>query len=176
MDHLNTLIATYCTPKDLSPGDYYVREGQYAKTIGFVEHGLLHAYQVNHKGEEITTNFFLPKAFCGSYFSFYRKAPALDYIKALRPTRIHTIGYDTLHELFHSDLHINQMGRLWLEQVCIDKDIRLSKMLKLDAKARYLWFLEAFPKVIEKAPLKLIASYLGMKPESLSRIRREIIS
>ena len=141
-----------------------------------MESGLLHAYQIDSKGNAITTNFFQRGAFCGSYYSFYRQSPALDSIKAITETRIYTIGFERLQKLFQDDMVINQIGRLAIEQVCIAKDIRLSKMLKLDAKARYLWFLEEYPMVIEQSPLKFIASYLGMKPESLSRIRKELIS
>lgn len=162
--------------RKLHIGEYFIKEGQYSKQIGYVDSGLLHSYQINSKGDSITTNFFQEGSFCGSYYSFYRQSPALDSIKAIIDTRIYTIGYDHLKELFENDLIINQIGRLAIEQVCIEKDIRLSKMLKLDAKERYLWFITEYPLVIEKSPLKLIASYLGMKPESLSRIRKELIS
>ncbi len=162
--------------KELHIGEYFVKEGQYSKMIGYVESGLLHSYQIDSKGDTVTTNFFQPGSFCGSYFSFYRQAPALDSIKSITETRIYTIRYDKLQALFREDLVFNQLGRLAIEQVCIAKDIRLSKMLKLDAKERYLWFIQEYPLVIEKSPLKFIASYLGMKPESLSRIRKELIS
>lgn len=162
--------------QELSAGDYFVKEGQYSRHIGYVESGLLRSYQVDSAGNDITTNFFLQGAFCGSFFSFYRKAPALDFVVSITDARIYTIGYDRLQSLFHEDLVFNQLGRLAIEEVCIEKDIRLSKMLKLNAKDRYLWFLEEYPTVVEKSPLKYIASYLGMKPESLSRVRKETIT
>lgn len=162
--------------KELSIGEYFIKEGEYSKLIGYVESGLLHSYQIDTKGDLITTNFFQEGSFCGSYYSFYRQSPALDTIKTITNVRIYTIGYAQLQELFRDDLAINQLGRQAIEQVCIAKDIRLSKMLKLDAKERYLWFIREYPLVIEKSPLKFIASYLGMKPESLSRIRKELIS
>ncbi len=170
------IISRHFNSKELKAGDYFVKEGQYSKLIAYVEQGLLHSYQIDAKGEAITTNFFQAGLFCGSYFSFYRQAPALDSIKAITDTRIHTIGFDSLQKLYRGDLALNQLGRMAIEQVCIAKDIRLSQMLKLDARGRYLWFIKEYPSVIEKAPLKFIASYLGMKPESLSRIRKELIS
>jgi CRP-like cAMP-binding protein len=162
--------------KELSAGEFFVKEGQYSKFIGYVESGLLRSYQIDSSGEDITTNFFLQNSFCGSFFSFYRKAPSLDFVTSITDSRIHTIGYDKLQSLFREDFVFNQLGRLAIEEVCIEKDIRLSKMLKLNATERYLWFIDEYPSVVEKSPLKYIASYLGMKPESLSRIRKELIS
>lgn len=160
----------------LQTGDYFVKEGQYPKQIGFVESGLLYAYQIDSKGEMVTTNFFQANSFCGSYYGFYKQAPSLESIKTITETKIYTISYNNLQTLLSEDLTFNQIGRLAIEQVCISKDIRISKMLKLDAKERYLWFITEYPLVFELSPQKLIASYLGMKPESLSRIRRELIS
>lgn len=173
---LSNLLDKHFDTRDLHKGEYFIREGEYSNTIGYVESGLLHSYQIDESGESITTTFFQSGAFCGSYYSFYRKAPALDSIKAITSTRLHTIGFSSLKVLLDESLIINQISRQALEQVCIEKDIRLSKMLKLNAKERYMWFMREYPTLIEKAPLKYIASYLGMKPESLSRIRKELIS
>jgi len=170
------IIEKHFKLKELSAGEYFVKEGQHSKVIGYVESGLLRSYQIDSSGNDITTNFFLQDSFCGSFYSFYRKAPALDFVISITDSRIHTIGYDKLQSLFQEDLVLNQLGRLAIEEVCIEKDIRLSKMLKLNAKDRYLWFINEYPSVVEKSPLKYIASYLGMKPESLSRIRKELIT
>jgi len=170
------LIERYFQTTQLNAKEYFVKEGQYSKQIGYVESGLLRSYQINHSGDDITTNFFTPDSFCGSFYSFYRQAPALDFVVAVTDVKIHTIGYEKLQSLFKNDLTLNQLGRLAIEKVCIEKDIRLSKMLKLDAKERYLWFIKGYPTVIEQSPLKYIASYLGMKAESLSRIRKEMVS
>jgi len=170
------ILEKYFKIRELKKEDYFVRAGEYSKVIGYVESGLLHSYQIDSKGDFITTNFFLPDSYCGSFYSFYRNAPALDFIKAITDVRMHTIEYDTLQALFSEDLVFNQLGRLAIEKVCIEKDIRLSKMLKLDAKDRYLWLMQEFPSIVQNSPLKYIASFLGMKPESLSRIRKELIS
>ena len=160
----------------MKAGEFFTKENQYAKKIGYVESGLLRAYQIDHLGQEITTNFFTENSFCGSFYSFYRQAPALDYVVSITDCKLQLIGYEKLQTLFHDNLILNQLGRLAIEKVCIEKDIRLSKMLKLNAKERYLWFIETYPGVVKKSPLKYIASYLGMKAESLSRIRKELIS
>lgn len=171
-----SILDQYFERRELSPAESFVKEGQYSKHIGYIKSGLLRSFQINHKGEEITTNFFTVDSFCGSFFSFYRQAPALDNVLAITKCEIYTIRYDKLHSLFNESLIFNQVGRFAIEKVCIEKDIRLSKMLKLDAQGKYEWFIQAYPSVIEQSPLKFIASFLGMKPESLSRIRKNLIS
>jgi len=162
--------------QQIPPGTHLVKEGQCTKHIGYVKSGLLRSYQLNQKGEEITTDFFNKDSFFGSFFSFYRKAPALNNLVTITECKIYLIGYDKLQSLFAESLLFNQIGRMAIEKVCIEKDIRLSKMLKLDAQGKYEWFLEAYPSVIEQSPLKFIVSFLGMKPESLSRIRKNFVS
>ncbi len=176
MEELPEIVKKYFNRIELQIGDYFVREGQYSKFIGYVESGLLRSYQIDSKDEMVTTNFYQPHSFCGSFFSFYRQQPSLENIKAITHVRIYVIGFDTLQALFENDLTVNKLARMAIEEVCIAKDIRLSKMLKLQAKERYLWLMKEYPLIIEMAPLKYIASYLGMKPESLSRIRKELIS
>lgn len=176
MTDYDHILELHFKPRELAQGEFYVREGQYSKTIAYVESGLLHSYQIDRKGDMVTTNFYQPSSFCGSYYSFYRQAPSLESIKAITDARIHTIGYDKLQELFEKELLINRISRIATEQVCIEKDIRISKLLKLDATQRYLWFMKTYPFIIEKSPLKHIASYLGMTQETLSRIRKDISS
>ena len=120
------LLAKHFEITSLNAGEYFVKEGQYSKVIGYVESGLLRSYQIDSSGDDITTNFFQEDSFCGSFYSFYRKAPALDYVVSITDASIHTIGYDKLQSLFREDLVLNQLGRLAIEKVCIEKDIRLS--------------------------------------------------
>lgn len=170
------ILTEYSEEIQLKQGDFFVEEGKRSTKIGYVSSGLLHSYQIDQKGNQVTTNFFSSGNYCGSFYAFYCQKPALDSIEAINDVRMHIISFDRLHELFESSLELNQIGRKSIEEVCIQKDLRLSQMLKMSATERYLSFVKSHPEVIKYSPLKYIASYLGMKPESLSRIRREIIS
>ena len=142
--------------------------------MGLVASGLLRSFQIDKDGNDVTTNFFQEKAFCASYYSFYEREPSFENIVSLTPVVMYTISYDKLSKLFQDSFDVNLFGRLTIQNVCIEKDLRISRMLQLDAKDRYIWFMKRYPQIIQNSPLMYIASYLNMNPGSLSRIRKEL--
>ncbi len=162
--------------REILKGEYFVHEGQSSNQIAFVQSGYLRTYQIDYQGNDVTINFHTPGAFCGSYYGFYTKMPALDNMIAITDCILQTISYESLMALYEDSLAANKMGRKIIEQVCITKDFRIAKMLQTNGEDRYRWFLETYPEIIRVAQMQHIASFLGMKPETLSRIRRKIIS
>ena len=162
--------------RQLSAGDHYVREGQHVHTIAYIQEGFMRTYQIDYQGNDITLEFHRPNSFCGSYYGFYARQPALDNLIAITDCTIGTITYDQLMEFYGENININIFGRKLIEQVCIAKDFRIAKMLQSDAEERYRWFMEAYPDILQVAQLQHIATYLGIKPETLSRVRRKITS
>lgn len=173
---IQKLLEEHATPKQVNKGEYWIREGQYAKSIAFVSEGYLRSFQIDYKGNDVSVNFFQSQQFCGAYYSFYAQAPALFTIEALTDCKLQLIAYDTLMHFYQDNLEVNIMGRQLIEEVCIQKDLRIAKMLQLDAEQRYQWFLNAYPDLIKVTQLRHIASFLGMKAETLSRIRRKPIT
>ncbi len=161
---------------DLAKGTHFVKSGDAVKTLAFIVDGYLRTYQIDFKGNDVTTNFHKPNEYCASYYGFYAQKPALDNIVAITDVTLYTISHTNLMALFEHDLSINIEARKIIEQVCIEKDFRIAQLLKLDGKDRYLWFLETYPSLIKVAQLNHIASFLGLSPETLSRIRRKLFS
>lgn len=83
--------------------------------------------------------------------------------------------YDDLQHLYHSSHQIKRLGRLLTEQVFITFEKQLLSFLNNSPQARYLWLVKEYPEFIRNIPLQYLASYLGIAPESLSRIRKRII-
>lgn len=160
--------------KSLKKSEHYILEGNKVNTIAYVESGFLRTYQIDYKGDDITTNLHAPNSFCGSYYGFYTRAFSIENIVAITDVELRLVSYERLMSFYENELEANIFGRQIIEKVCIEKDIRISKLLKLDAKERYLWFLEEYPEFILNIPIKYIASYLGMKKETISRIRKKI--
>lgn len=160
----------------VAKGAHWVQAGAPVHQLAYLKSGYLRTYQIDYKGQDVTVEFHGPKQFCSSYYGFYTDEPALDSIVAMTDCELLLISYETLMELYAQHPELNRLGRLLIEQVCIRKDLRIAKMLQSDGKGRYEWFLETAPEVAKVAPLKHIASYLGLQPETLSRIRRRMLS
>lgn len=170
------LFLSQLSYKPLSAGEHYVREGQHVHTIAYIREGFMRTYQIDYQGNDITLEFHRPDSFCGSYYGFYARQAAMDNLEAITDCTIGTITFDQLMSLYEKNLQINILGRMLIEQVCIAKDFRIAKMLQSNAEERYRWFMESFPDILQVAQLQHIASYLGIKPETLSRVRKKLTS
>jgi hypothetical protein len=160
----------------LKKGDYFVYTGQVSRHMALVKTGFLRTYHVNDRRDEITTDFSQPAQFCVSYYSFYLERPAFEFIEAITDVELHLIDYASLQKLYRNSLEMNMLGRKLLEQAFIDRDLRLKKVMYQTAKEKYEWFAENYPDVYKVAKLQYIASFLGINIETLTRVKRAVIS
>lgn len=110
----------------------------------------------------------------GDYMSFLTQEPSELYTQAIEPTVLLSISFSDLHELYKSsEVGIN-IGRIAAESLFIHKQTQQIDLLMLTAEERYLKLLERQPEIVQRTPQKHIASYLGITPESFSRIRKKI--
>ena len=160
----------------LNKGDYFVRQGQTCRRIGFVIKGLLRVYYLNEKAEEITSCFCTENKFTTSYKSFIDQKPSELSIQALEKTELLAIDYDLLIELYASSPTWQSIGRIITEQEYLTMEKYASVLNTETAKEKYLRLLNEQPDVIHRAQVEDIASYLGVTRRTLSRIRKELAS
>ncbi|HET9431015.1 MAG TPA: Crp/Fnr family transcriptional regulator, partial [Chitinophagaceae bacterium] len=139
--------------------------------LAIIESGFLRTFHLDDQDNEITTEFSAPGSFCGSYYSFYSQEPSFEFIEAITDCEIWLLSFSSLQKLYSESFQINVFGRTLLEKACIERDLRLKKILHLPASQKYQWFLDNYIEVYKVAKLGSIASFLGMKQETLSRIR-----
>lgn len=161
--------------KSLSRGSLFAEKGKVCIDLGFVQKGYLRNYHF-HDGDEVTTEFSRPGTFCSSFYSFLGQQPSYEFVECITDVEMLVIGYDDLQSLYETNLQINILGRRFLEQACLYREERVKNMITMSAQERYEWFTGECPGLFQYAPLQYIASYLGMKPETISRIRRRMIS
>jgi CRP-like cAMP-binding protein len=112
--------------------------------------------------------------FFGDYMSFLTQQPTKLFTQAIEPIEILSISYAHLNELYtNSTIGVN-IGRIASESLFIHKQTQQIDLLILTAEERYLKLLERQPQIVQRTPQKYIASYLGITPESFSRIRKKI--
>jgi CRP-like cAMP-binding protein len=164
------------TYTQLKKGDKFVYSGQVSRHVALIQSGFLRTFHINEKGDELTTEFSQPGNFCASYYSFFTEQPAVEYIEAMTDCELHLVGYQQLQKLYRDNLEMNVLGRKLLEQAIIERDLRLKKVMHLSAKEKYQWFVESYPEVYKVAKTQQLASFLGLSVESLSRVKKTLIS
>ena len=153
---------------------YFLREGDITRTYWFMESGLARSFAIDVDGKEVTTDFFSTGDIVIDWASLMLQHPTREYIQALEPCIVWEIDFETFQELFHSIEGFREAGRTRLvESYFVSKNHRVS-MIMDQAKGRYLRMMKTQPEIIQKAPLKYIASYLGITDTSLSRIRKDL--
>jgi CRP-like cAMP-binding protein len=150
--------------------EHYLREGQTNGKIGFVIDGIFRCYY-NIKNKEITTEFLLPGSIVAGMLSFLTNEPQKENIVALESSQLIAITREDLFKLYNKNWKWQQAGRILTEMNFIRIEKRSICLQTLTAKERYEELLKEMPGLIDRVPLQYIASYLGMSPETFSRIR-----
>ena len=153
----------------------FLKKGTIENYISFIESGAVRLYIPNEEKEkEITFGFCFQEEFVSAYDSFLTKKPSLYELETLIDTTLWTISNKDLQEVYNKTLIGNTIGRFTAERLFLLKSKREQSLLDKTAKQRYLDLFDERPFLIQQIPLKFIASYIGVTPQALSRIRRQI--
>lgn len=152
-------------------GEFLVRAGQTATTFGLVLQGLLRKFYTTPKGKELTRGFALAGDLVGAYASLLTASPSLLSIQAMEDCRLLTLDFSVMSQLYQRHVAWNTLGRRVAEELFLEREDREFTLLTLSAAERYQRLRRARPDILERVPQYEIASYLGITPVSLSRIR-----
>jgi CRP-like cAMP-binding protein len=166
------LIAERFVPFTVERDEHILKEGQVCKFVGFVETGLLMYYKVSNEGEEIVADFAKENEWVSQYESFMSRTPSALFIKALEPCQLHTISLDHLNELYERVPGFEKLAKQMVEKVFMDMVKRSLELQNLKAEDRYQKLVTDYPFIIQRVPQYYVASFLGIAPQSLSRIRK----
>lgn len=166
-------IAALFNCRKVNKGDFLLKEGQYADWWGFVFQGLLRSYSYDAEENEYTNAFFREDSFTCELVSFYGSAVSPTNVVAMEDALIVCVNRPTLDLLFRDFPYFEKFGRLLYQKILVSYKQRNIFRVRLNARERYLHFLKNEPELIQRVPLKYIASYLNVTNTSLSRIRRE---
>jgi CRP-like cAMP-binding protein len=172
-DGMATQLAGNFRPNQFVKGDFFVTEGKINNEYLFLENGYMRAFLLDTEGNEVTVNFYSPKSVVFEVSSFFRRVNAQENIQALTDAKGWVITFDELDNLFHSIPEFREFGRAILVKGFISLKMRTLSMINMTAEQRYASLLNSNPDLLQNAPLKFIASYLGLTDTSLSRIRKE---
>lgn len=140
----------------------------------FLISGIVKICIISDDGHERVLDFFFPNSFLSAYTSFITQTPSNVEIETLCECEVEVIRYADIKEAYKNSLLANKLGRIVAEHYYILKTNREKDFLTKSAVDRYKNLIDKRPELVQQIPVQLIAKYLGIEPESLSRIRKAI--
>lgn len=140
----------------------------------FLESGYMRSFIINEKGDEVTTNLFSAPCFVNDFLSFFKEEPTKENYQTLTSCTFWQTSLEHVQDNFHNIAEFREFSRLLFVINYYKLQDRLIDMVSKKAETRYLNLINEHPQIFKHVPLKIIASYLGIKDSSLSRIRKEL--
>ncbi|WP_010520723.1 Crp/Fnr family transcriptional regulator [Aquimarina agarivorans] len=162
------------TFKRLKKGDFFIKEGQISKEVGFVISGLFRSFYYSSSQEEVTYCFTFSDTFVSAYSSFLSQEKTVENIQALTDIELLTISKNEILKLEQSSTNWLRLFKFIAEQEYIKMEKRIFLLQKETAKQRYRDLLNNQPELLQLIPLNYLSSYLGITQRHLSRIRKMI--
>jgi CRP-like cAMP-binding protein len=157
----------------LKKGEYFIKEGQLKKELGLIIKGCMFCYY-NKDGEQVIDEFSLDYEFITDYYSFLTNTPAEKNVKCIEDTELLILPFEQLFFEYADDPDFEKVGRIMAEGLFINSHQKAKSLMIDDAETRYLKLISKRSDLVQRVPQYLIASYLNIKPETLSRIRNKL--
>ncbi|WP_229239690.1 Crp/Fnr family transcriptional regulator [Echinicola soli] len=168
-------IIEKCPVKKIKKGQYLLREKEICKHGFFVEKGLLRQFSVDKKGKEHIISFAPENWIVSDRESAYFNKPSVYFIQALEDSQVTMIDESFIQLLCKKIPEFTDFNTRLLHNHIRHLQKRINLLLSASAEDRYLQFVDTYPDILLRVPQTMVASYLGITPESLSRVRRELV-
>jgi CRP/FNR family transcriptional regulator, anaerobic regulatory protein len=165
------LLTSRMESRTIEKSAHFLEIGKVNRELGFVEQGLAMYYRIIND-EEVPVDFAIEGNWVSYLKSFNDQSPADLGIKMLEDSRVHCISFSNLQQLFTEYPKFMALKTYYVEQSMMDMAQHSADLATLDARERYYKFMKEKPQLINRVPQYYIAAYLGIKPQSLSRIRK----
>lgn len=160
--------------KTLKKGEFWVKEGEFNSDILFLNKGMLRSYFVKREVEK-TFDLVIENQILTATESYASGLPSTDFIQAVEDTYLSVITKDNLEILYSKSFKWERVGRIIIEYYTIEKEIRIRSFISETAQERYERLAKDQPELMQRTPQIYLANFLGITPQSLSRLRRKII-
>lgn len=149
-----------------------IEGGKMDNHVYFIEKGLCRSYCIVDD-EEVTSWFSREGDITFALLALYRNQPGFEYVETLEPTTVYAINIDELNQLYETNIDIANWSRLVHQECVLSLQIRRIERLQKSAKERYELLLNEQPDLFARVKLSYLASFLGMTPQHLSKMRAE---
>lgn len=162
--------------KNFEKKSFLVEEGNPCKYIYFILEGSCYSFLSDAKGDAHVVQFALDGYWISDLYSFYSGKNAIYSIETLEPTKVLMINQESFEKACATMPIFERYFRILIQNAYVSMQYRLAKTSSEEAELRYTEFAQKYPDFIQRIPQYLIASYLGIQPQSLSRIRKKLAS
>jgi CRP-like cAMP-binding protein len=169
------LIQRFFTLKKFRKRQYFLQEGEVCRHSAFIVKGAMRQYNVSEKGEEHIIKLFVENWWASDYESVIKKTPSIYFIDAWEDTEVLIVEKKDLVYLLGRIPALVEWIRKLDQNFVIDSERRISASIRLTAEERYYDLEKKYPEFIQRFPQHIIASYLGINRETLSRIRSRYV-
>ncbi|MEC3908562.1 Crp/Fnr family transcriptional regulator [Tamlana sp. 2201CG12-4] len=156
-------------------GQFIVQQGDICKNSSFLVSGCTKTFYVDDKGQEHIVMFAVEDWWVTDIGSFITQTPADYNVQCLESTEVFQFSYETQEELFQAVPKLERLFRKMLEKHLVSSQKRIVRGLSLNAKEQYLFFKQQYPTIEKRVPQYMIASYLGITKEFLSKIKKQLL-
>ena len=168
-------IPSFFKEKEYQRGDLLLRAGEVPHEIFFITEGLLHQFYLDEQGNERTCNFCFENDFITDLESFSQQTQSPSNIKTLEKTNCMVIRCTDLIDLLKQSRGMEEFFRIMVEEVASKSIRRTKSLLSFSPEKQFLDLMETAPEIFQHVLQKYIAQYLGIAPESLSRIKKRLM-
>jgi len=156
-------------------GQYIIQQGDVCKYECFVVKGCTKMFHVNEEGQEHILMFSIEDWWTSDMGSFITQTPADFSVMCLEPTELVMFSHDIIEELYEKIPKLERFFRQIIEKAFVASQKRIVRNFSLSAKERYLYFKNQYPKIEQRIPQYMVASYLGITKEFLSKIKKQLL-
>jgi CRP/FNR family transcriptional regulator, anaerobic regulatory protein len=151
-------------------------EGKKPQALYFIANGFMRLFYYDDQGDEVTTLISTRATFITPFLNFIHQTPSTENVETITDCEVYSIKRDEIMQLIESNEGFKKFSLVIFEQSMALNQNRANDLATLSAEQRYLKLLNTQPEIVQNVPIQYIASYLGIKPQSLSRIRKQISS
>ncbi|CDT20429.1 Crp/Fnr family transcriptional regulator [Sphingobacterium faecium] len=175
-DAEKSAIAAFFSFKKIRKKQFILEEGEICMHLSFVNKGLIKSYRLDEKGNEHISLFGWEGWWISDFNSYINQQPATLYIDAVEDTELFLLTRAAYEQLTLDVPIMDRYFRLLYQNSLVTKDERLISSNSYSAEEKFQRLIQSNPEIMQRVPQHLVASYLGLAPETLSRIRKKLAS
>ncbi len=170
-----SILTSLISYRKLLKGQYFLQQGDVCKFSGFVISGCTKTFYVDEEGQEHVVMFSIEDWWTSDMGSYISQKPADFNVQCLENTELIQFSYENQQQMMQEIPTMERFFRIIIERAFVASQKRIVRNMSMSAKDRYLLFRNEYPKIEQRIPQYLIASYLGITKEFLSKIKSQLI-